>query len=219
MIASGTVNSFYDKSYIGFREDATANYDINFDSRKLFGNENAPQLYSIISGQEKLSTNYVQQESINKTVQLGLKVGIPGTYFIEANNLNSFGTLTEIILEDIVIGIFHDFRQDSIYSFNANPEDDEARFLLHFYDVTDINETNAAEDVKIWTFGKNIYIKNNNTKIEKTYYQLYDIMGQEIINGEIKNDSDIKLHLNVKVGNYILRFISDKVYTKKLFIK
>jgi len=219
LVASGEVNSFYDKSYVVFKKNATADYDLEFDSHKLFGNENAPQLYSIISEQEKLSTNYLPQVSINTTVQLGLKVGISGTYFIEANNLNSFGALTEIILEDLFTGIFHDFRQDSIYSFNANPEDDEARFLLHFYDVTGINETNAAADVKIWTFDKNIYIKNNNSKTKKAYYQIYNIMGQKIIEGEIKNNSEIVLHLNVREGNYILRFVSDKVYTKKIFIK
>lgn len=219
LVATGQSNTFYDKFYIGFKENATENYDIDFDSRKLFGNKNAPQLFSIISENENLSTNYLPMEIKNKSVQLGFRVGINGLYFIEANNIESFTDLTEIILEDLFTGIFHDFRHDSIYSFNASPEDDAARFILHFNDVTNINENNTREDVKIWSFSKKIYIKNTFELAGKAYYRIYNIMGQKIIEGEVNNSSEIVLDVNLKQGNYILQFISNKVYTKKILIK
>ena len=219
LIATGEVNTFFDKCYVGFRENATPDYDLEFDSRKLFGNENAPQLYSIISDDENFSINYLSLSSKNKTVQLGFEVGISGVYFIEANNLDSFDTLNEIILEDLKTGILNDFRQDSIYSFFADTEDDKARFLLHFKNVTDINETEIPEEIQIWAYGKNIYIKNNNSKSKRAYYQIYNIMGQEIKSGKVNTNSDIIIPLNVKTGNYIVRIVSNTVYTKKLFLK
>ena len=219
LITTGETNTFFDKCYVGFRENATPDYDLEFDSRKLFGNENAPQLYSIISDEENFSINYLPLSSKNKTVQLGFEVGISGVYFIEANNLNSFDTLSQIILEDLKTGIFHDFRQDSIYSFFADTDDDRARFLLRFNDLTDINETEIPEEIQVWAYAKNIYIKNNSSGKTNIHYQIFNIMGQEIKSGKINGNSDITIPLNVKTGNYIVRIIGNTVYTKKLFLK
>ena len=219
LIATGEVNTFFDKCYVGFRENATPDYDLEFDSRKLPGNENASQLYSIISDEENFSINYLPSSSKNKTIQLGFEIGVSGVYFIEANNLDSFDTLNQIILEDLKTGVFNDFRQDSIYAFFADPDDDKARFLLYFNNLTDINETEIQEEVQIWAFGKNIYIKNHSSEKINTSYQVFNIMGQEIAKGKINGNSDITIPLNVKTGNYIIRILSNTIYTKKLFLK
>jgi len=218
LIATGDINTFSDKCIVGFRENASLAYDLEFDSHKLFGSENAPQLYSIISDEENLSINYLPQSSKNNTVQLGFEVGISGIYSIEANNLDSFDTLNQIILEDFLTGFLHDFRQDSIYSFYADIDDDKERFLLHFKNSTKINEKENPDEIQVWAHGKNIYIKNKSTDNKIVYYYVCDILGQEIIRGKINGKSDIIIPMKVKTGNYIIRITGNINYSKKLFL-
>ena len=52
-------NGYYDRNTIGFKEEASQNWDMLFDSRKLFGNTAAPQLFTV-SENEKFSTNFLQ---------------------------------------------------------------------------------------------------------------------------------------------------------------
>jgi len=218
LIATGDINTFSDKCIVGFRENASLAYDLEFDSHKLFGSENAPQLYSIISDEENLSINYLPQSSKNNTVHFGFEIGISGIYFIEANNLDNFDTLNQIILEDFLTGDLHDFRQDSIYSFYADIDDDNKRFLLHFKNFTKINEKENPGEIQVWAHGKNIYIKNKSTDNTIVYYYVCDILGQEIIRGKINGKSDIIIPMKVKTGNYIIRITGNINYSKKLFL-
>ncbi len=218
LIATGDINAFSDKCIVGFRENASLGYDLEFDSHKLFGSENAPQLYSIISDEENLSINYLPQSSKNNTVHFGFEIGISGIYFIEANNLDNFDTLNQIILEDFLTGDLHDFRQDSIYSFYADIDDDNKRFLLHFKNFTKINEKENPGEIQVWAHGKNIYIKNKSTDNTIVYYYVCDILGQEIIRGKINGKSDIIIPMKVKTGNYIIRITGNINYSKKLFL-
>ncbi|MBL7104386.1 MAG: fibronectin type III domain-containing protein [Bacteroidales bacterium] len=215
-------NGYNDKTFIYFNEYATEGFDSDFDAYKKYGIDEAPQLYSI-AGDEILSINVLPEMSSGMAIPLGFEVGAETEYTIIASDLESFGLSTGIYLEDIQESVMTDLTEQNEYTFVANPEDDPARFIIHF-GVVGIEDqpldVETNKDITIYSVENSVYIRNNTKQAIQGDVSICNTMGQEIIRTKLLNNSLNKIDVNTEAGYYIVKVnTGTNLYTEKVFIK
>ncbi|MCD4745683.1 MAG: T9SS type A sorting domain-containing protein [Bacteroidales bacterium] len=212
-------NNYSDKTLVLFNPETTQGMDNNYDAYKLEGLNEAPQLYSILPD-INLTVNVLPSITSDLIVPLGFKIGVSGECTIIASELNSFDPSTTIFLEDLQESKMNDLYQNPTYTFNASPEDDVNRFLLHFSGPNSINETEIEDGIIIYSYENTIYVKSNNSKPFNGEIIVYNLIGQEEARKDFRNTSFNKVVINSPTGYYMVKVISDiNTLTKKVFIK
>jgi hypothetical protein len=214
---SSNENTYTDNLYLGINDEATDNFDSQFDTYKLMGLENAPQLYSF-DIDSKLAVNLFPEFVGSKIIPLGLRVGIPAEYTINAENLENFDAGVEVYLQDNASGEMIDLRENPVYTFYAEQGLDESRFVLHFNpEFTDIDLNSSSNDINIYAYAKTVVVN----------YQLqnpgdiivYDISGRIMANGFAQQGLN-ETKLQVESGYYFVKVISSStIKTQKVFLR
>ncbi|MCD4789759.1 MAG: hypothetical protein K8R37_07130, partial [Bacteroidales bacterium] len=123
--ASANGNDYYDLTHIRFLEEATSEFDKEWDAYKLFsGVPGVPQIYTSTTN-DMLSIN---TQSVTPSVPLAFTAGQSGTYTIDAIETSDF---SNVLLEDLFTGILIDLLISS-YTFDYTAGDDPDRFIIHF---------------------------------------------------------------------------------------
>lgn len=209
----GGSNSFSDITTLYLNEDATNEYDSQFDSHKLYGMVTAPQLFTKM-GEENYSTNSFNYERSEKSIPLAFRAGTNGEHTIEIIT-NTMTEVDGLYLEDLVENVTIDLSKTDTYSFSANTEDNEDRFQIHF-------GTTAVEDLQ--ESNLQAYINGNNLIIigEEGNAQLsiFDIQGKQLVNESIKLSASFQKRLSLQSGIYIVKIqTAGLVKTRKVIIK
>jgi hypothetical protein len=206
-------NHYSDITYVRFDKASTANFDQQYDAYKLSGSYEAPQLYSILSG-EKASANTLPSFITNSDIALGLKVGAATTYNIIVEGINSFDPSVPISLDDLKQGTSVNLRLNPTYSFTAAPGDAENRFRLSFAAVTGIHEPDAS-GVNVNAVGGIIHITSSETNSGKVY--VYSTTGQ-LLATSILNSGETTFRM-ASTGVYMVKVVSGKTsLTRKIVV-
>jgi hypothetical protein len=218
--ASG--NGFGDAAFVYFKEGASAEYDIVNDAVKwasMF--EDATQISTVSADMVDLTMNSIPPLG-NSTVSvpLNFKCGAEGTYTITASQIESFENGTDIYLEDIQTGAaWVRLNDNPVYTFTATATDPKARFILHFFGPTGINEARAPEAIRIYSYNHDAYILNDGTEVIKKY-EVYDMMGRLLQSGSELNSTVNKVYVGQEPAYYVVKVITqNRIYTGKVFIK
>jgi hypothetical protein len=151
-------------------------------------------------------------------VQLGFETAIPGVYSITASELNSIDLSIPVFLEDIKLQVITNLRQEETYTFNTELSDDNKRFILHFGEPNAVNDIATSNEIAIWSFGQDIYVKTPE-KMSGTV-EVYDMMGITVFSDRIVNSDIYKLTLNKNTGYYVIKVLSGKrIISKKVLIR
>ncbi len=200
---SDNQNVFMDRCILGFREDATGKTDWDFDSHKLFGYNEAPQLWTT-SGDEMFSTNYLPVTN-RVDVPLNLKAGVNGTFKLSVSGQNSFGTNCEMYLEDLFTNATISLKNQSVYNFTAGVNDNPHRFVLHFYNITGVPAIEKSRKAPlIYCYNNRIIIKSN----EKTLngkVSVINLLGQTVYSTKVHSNF-LSLSFYLNKGVYIVRY-------------
>ncbi|MCD4789232.1 MAG: T9SS type A sorting domain-containing protein, partial [Bacteroidales bacterium] len=103
--------------------------------------------------------------------------------------------------------------------FNANPEDEPGRFLIHFADfAASIKDNNLNnESIQIYSYKKDIYV--NFAERTEGEVVIYSLLGKELYRKHIKDQNLNKITINNASGYLIVKFINnDFSKTQKVFI-
>lgn len=135
-------NGSADITTLLFDQDFTTNFDRLYDGRKMKSANGKSTLYTYTDNAIGMqSLNALPNDGSVTTVPVGFAVGANGSYSISANLVNGFGNTALVLLEDLKTGDIHNLRSGD-YSFVADVQDDEMRFVLHF--VPEANITSVA---------------------------------------------------------------------------
>ncbi len=215
LILKAEGNAYADETFIRFNEEATPLFDADHDAYKLWGLENAPQLYSIVPG-DVLSINELPFQG-NEVVDLGFKCNTSGTYSITASGIDNFSALTPIFIEDLTINYVQDLRQNPEYSFNYNTSDQENRFKIHFKSTTGFEDP-LALGIKVYGFDHTV-VFNNTTGLTGDV-RIYDLAGRKLKDATMSSTTATRIHLQVATGTYIVKVTTAKgTVNTKVFIK
>ena len=213
MKVSGNVNSYSDEIVIEFGHPTA-----DGGAEKMFSfYETAPSLYTV-----KPDGNYsidFRGEPGAVTIPLSFKAGADGNYTITASQLESFGSSTDITLEDMKLAKTQNLIQNPVYSYFAGKNDDAARFLLHFGGAFSIDENAKEQPVKVYASGNTVYISNTSGSEMKGEVYVYNTLGQIMMQQKL-SDNLAQFSLNTGTGYYLVKVITeDNAYTSKVFIQ
>ncbi len=200
-------NDYQDETIILFNETATNDVDPAYDAYKLFGIDQAPQLFSY-DNNSILSMNVQPFDGPVETIALGFETGISGAFTIRAEGLNNFANDMIISLEDTKTNQLINLRNDSSYNFNADFYEDPHRFIIYF-DRTTVgllaSSKQNKQNVLIYLDNNNILnIKNLNGKALDGEVKIYDILGRLQKNSNIKGSALQQISLHLKQGIYVV---------------
>lgn len=210
-------NNGVDEVMIRFLEGATPLYDAEFDARKLFGRNSLPQLYIENSNEEKQAIQTFNSIKETDLVPLGLQIEEAGEYELFFDLQNSFPEYVNITLEDKKTNDFISLQNQTTYTFHYDSEAENERFVLHFKDVTGLDELEDAS-VKIYYSQNQIYIQDLSEQ-NFSEMHLYNIAGQFIKTEEMDQQNIQYVNASeLSNGSYIIQLVGEKNTLKRKII-
>ncbi len=207
-------NEKADKMIVMFDNNASPEFDSEFDAWKLKGDIDAPQLYAITKSGE-LTVNALPFEDDDLVVPVGLEAGTDATYNMEFDN--SLNDEITVYLEDLLTGEISDISNNLVYKFTSSTKDTPHRFNLHF---TKSGNDNIITDkhLKIYSYGNTVYV--NNPSGSPCGITIYDVMGKVVASKQYSGDNMYKISLNTSPGYYVVKVRSKNNLTvKKVVIR
>jgi hypothetical protein len=205
---------FTDETAIRFVEDASIAYDEQFDFFKLIASDVVPQIYSINSDNESMAINALPVIDENVPVNVGLKPGVNGMMSLTASGLETFDSNIPVWLYDQVADLNWNLRDNPVYNFVANTQDDVNRFSIHFKSLTSVAELDQAV-ANIFAYNKQVYVDAGNAKGEIV---VLNVLGQELVREQLTEQMNV-ISLPVSNSYVVVKVISDQgISSKKVFV-
>lgn len=213
--AVSTGNNTYTESVIKINDNATNNFDKDYDSHFLPGMYGTPQFYSQM-GNDKLSTNCIPSFSGSLVIPMGFSAGVATNYSLIVDGINSFTNYTSITLEDTKTNTFQNLMQNQVYNFASTATDNPMRFRIHFNAALAVGEING-NTTHIYAYENNVYVNSGETIKQ---IAVYNTLGQ-LVKTIYPHTDFTSFSLNgMPSSYYIVKLISDKnVYSEKVFVR
>jgi len=180
LVIRASSNNYADETVVAFAEEATEAFDLQTDGMKLFGLEEAPQLYTLSCG-EKYSLNNLPLFQDQRNVDMNFETQFTGEVTLNFEGIESFNPSVKIHLLDELTGQTINLRSQQVYRFNHNPENAASRFKLLFGGSIGLEET-AARLGNMWISGKTLYINTPKLTGQTGMVEVYNASGQRLIN-------------------------------------
>ena len=208
-------NGYKDAVFVRFDKDATNDIDMDLDVQKLFGLDEAPQLY-LMASNEKLSISAMPELEEPIIINMGFECGEPGLFTLNANDIENSFPSSEVFLEDIKQGVFQNLNRNSSYSFSYSPNEESARFRLHFK-YSNLSGSQTENDISIRFYDNSVYV---DTQSEFSgLVKIINLQGQEVIPG-VGFTGNTKINTLGLHGFLLVQVIvGDKTKSDKIFIR
>lgn len=188
---SGNMTPFYHTIRLNKNEEATINYDSEFDGIYIKSPlTDAPALTMAIEGNREMVLNVLNSNQNEFSIPLRVKAALNGNYVIETNNVNVFEAYSCIVLEDLLTQTKVDLRKNKTYNFLYTSDMNPNRFVLHVSKDENCNESKQVKsfdyenlnEIKFVTVGSNLRIDFNMDAATKATIKVYDMQGNQVLN-------------------------------------
>ncbi len=159
-----------DKAYIHFREDATDDFDNDFDGLKQ--KNGIYNLSSLAASGESLSINSLSLISCEKTIKLNITNISEGTYQLEFNDIESFETAFKFTLIDNFLSTSTTIEEGVLHNFDITADTasyGNARFEIRLTTAT--LDTNVSYEITDACEISSLTITNAQKGVEYTLLQ------------------------------------------------
>ena len=198
-----------------FNQQATSQFDSQFDAYKLKASE-VNHMYTKTSDGSELAINTLTSIEQNTSIPVYFEVAHSGMYNITASELETIAGNIPVWLEDLKTGTVQNLRENAVYSFNANVNDNANRFKLTF--ATLGVDDKPLQNINIWSVDKNIHMQL--PVVVKGNVRVTNAAGQTLLNTEINAVGEYVIHAPVAAGIYMVTITSNEgTVTKKVFVK
>ena len=209
LIMDAIGDSHTDRVFIHFDSFATTGFDWEDDAYKLFGTEQAPQLYCVLSDQQIASINVLPYAGPNTVIPLSFKTGISDSFTLVASNMESFPPGTTLYLEDIKENFWQDLIGDPAYPFDFTFGDDPYRFILHFNDPNPgLFNLQHSREIHIYSNKNIIYIIAGSQIDLSGKLHIYDVTGRKLYGKILEKTKKIQIPMNVVQGIYLVSLVT-----------
>ncbi len=191
-------NNESDKTFVLFDTNFTDGYDNGYDAGKMNSSVGVPTVYTRDLASNRSSILALPEVTQQTTIPLGVRVQFDGQHVFTFEGVEDFPNTSIIWLEDLQTGAIQYLRDNNVYSFTANINDNADRFLLHFAPemlivATDANCDNENGSVNITERGGLEWI-----------YTVTDATNNTITNGSVNGGQETVSQL--PSGTYTLQF-------------
>ena len=207
----------YDKAFLLFENNGSLGIDVN-DAVKLFTMaSDIPQVYTTIDNDMKSCFNSLPYFTDGITIPVGIIVQETGVYSLNFSGIESFISLSGLLLEDLLLNCTQDLLQNPVYVFSAEGFEDHNRFLLPFEGPVGIGE--KRNSINISSYDKNLVITCP-SGFHNAQVTVSNLLGQQIFSKKLNNQFLNNFELDVMSGYYIVRVRDDElVKTVKVYIQ
>ncbi len=190
-------NNHADEVVVRFAEGATPLADADFDAEKMFGLDDAPQLYTLTQADEQLSINSLPLMQDQNIVPLNFETQFTGQVSFNFSEIESFDPSVSIYLKDELTNQTINLRNQQVYTFNHNPENDASRFKLVFGGTIGIEESPTIPG-NLWISGNTLYIAAPKLFGQTGLVEVYNVSGQKLISKTIVLSELSMMEMNFK---------------------
>jgi len=205
---SAQSNNYSDETFVSFDNSASSDFDPQFDGFKLWGLEDAPQLWTE-KGEFRLSVNQQPPPQGSLIVPLDFKTTVAGEVILGVAGVESFDPTLPIRLRDHLNGSMTDLRQNSSYTFNHDPSNSETRFSLVFGYPNGIGESQCSEG-RAWVGNGNIFVEVPSMHGTPAAITVYDITGHIIRSVKRAMNGTVIVEASSSAGVYIVAITSEE---------
>jgi len=210
-----------DEIVVYFDPSSSWIYDPMIDSRKMFSDGIAPQIYSFKPGDpEELSISVLPEITNPLVIPVGLNIGKKGNYRITASQMESFAPNVSLYLEDLKLGTAINLRVEPVYMFQGDTSDAHHRFNLHFSNWPyGVQDQQPDHKIRIYSFEKSIYVKNDSGISLEGHLLIYDALGRCLVQYKLNGSEINRFSPDLIRGYYIVKVLANStVHTQKVFI-
>lgn len=191
-------NNFKDEAIVRFAEDATVNFDGQFDAVKLFSSQSDVPSISLVTTNKDLSINTLPMDQANISIPVRVKVGVSGNYSLSFEGLDIFENKACVTFEDLKTGTKTAIQNLGTYQFYMDATTIAPRFIIHITKNPSLNVSNAScSNVKDGA----IEIKNTNS-IGTWTYLVKDNNGNTVSENNLTNNTIA----NLAAGTYQITY-------------
>ncbi|MBK6346904.1 MAG: T9SS type A sorting domain-containing protein [Bacteroidales bacterium] len=206
---------YSDETMVRFNDQASSQFDSQFDAYKLKASD-VNHLYTKTADGSDLAINALTSIEENTSIPVYFEVAHNGTYSLTASELETIAGSVPVWLEDLKTGAVQNLRENAVYAFSANVNDNVNRFKLTFA-VLGVDDK-PLQNVNIWSVDKNIHMQL--PVVVKGNVRVTNAAGQTLLNSEINAVGEYVIHAPVAAGIYMVTITSNEgTVTKKVFIK
>lgn len=211
-------NNYYDETFVAFNPAAGTDFDPQLDGFKLWGLEDAPQLWTE-KGEFRLSINQLPPPTESLIVPLDFKTSLAGEVNLQFSGIEGFEPTLPIRLKDNLNGSMTDLRENNSYLFAHDPSNSHQRFSLVFGYPVSVGST-QINDGKAFISNGLVFIDLPTMQGKSVTITLYNVVGQVIHHQEITLNGIIRLKAPDALGVYILTAASEgRVFITKVINK
>ena len=210
-------NNYSDETFVGFNNSATAGFDLDYDGFKLWGLNDAPQLWTE-AGDSRLCINQLPPPTGNLTVPLDFKTSYSGEVTLTFSGMENIDPTTPVRLEDKLNGSIINLRQSKTYEFSHNPSNTEKRFSLIFGYPDGISD-NRMNDGILWISGNSVFFNPGDWKGTEGQLEIYNLLGQNLYSTTVSLDHMTSINPSME-GMVLVRLtVGQKCWTTKGIIQ
>lgn len=199
---------------------ATALYDNQFDAAKFFGIAEAPQLYSVTPGLDKLAINSLKYSGEEQVIPIGFEYPEADDIQLNFEGMESFKVETGLYLEDIVTGSTINLREQTAYTFGHSPAYDAIRFKLHLGQTFGLNNPQQTAGSRIYACNGSVYISIPSLTGENVRVEWFDMLGRNLGQASLTLDNPGIITPATTDNVIVVRVISGSaVFTQRLILK
>ena len=207
-------NNYSDEAVVRFTENATTSADPDFDAWKLFGLEEAPQLYTMATDAEKLTINSLPYLETAYTVPMNFELSVSKPVTLTFSETESFDPTVTIFLEDHLTGQTMNVRNLPVYNFNHNPANAANRFTLVFGGAISVNEM-PVEETKMWISENTLYINTPEFTGQHAQLEVFNSSGNRLMDRPLVLNELTTTYLNFSGFVIVKLTTGDHVLTTK----
>lgn len=216
-------NNYSDVMKVGFYKDATYDFDAEYDASKLYGIDEAPQLYTIMKN-NKYAVNLLQTFNKKECVPMGVRVGVAGKYIISLDpELIGFDNGIVVYLEDKKFpNTLINLKTNPEYAVKLNAHEYTKRFVLHFVkeqgpSIFPYKTDNSEENIFIYSDRNKVYV-NYQSEVPADI-EIYDLLGKNVLSEKLQTMQLNNFSVQNGKGYYIVQVISTaNAETKKIYL-
>jgi len=209
---SAVTGEYSDETVIRFMDDATAEYDGNYDAFKLFSTTaDMPQIFSYSESELKLAINSLPSlQTDMESIDLGFKSGVNGVYTFHILDMN-FPDEVHVFLEDKKALLMIEIQEGSEYAFTFSDADDANRFVLHFKrGSSGTEEPSAQAQVHLLYSEGKIIADLSSLPNSPATMSIFDTNGKQIFSKNMQAGSIQETEFTAATGVYFVKVTAGK---------
>ncbi|MBK7213755.1 MAG: T9SS type A sorting domain-containing protein [Bacteroidales bacterium] len=222
LTAAYVSQAYQDPAVIYFDENATLNFDPDWDALKLLNTDpQAPSLYINAGDNEKLSIAAIPEfrDSLG-VVPLGLNTDLDGWVNLTATEIDLLPYTGRVYLVDSVTGVIQDLAENSSYRFLAAKGMEDHRFSLVF-SLKDISHIPPTEDEFNVSYSEGkLYLFTDLAMGTKSTLVISNQLGQTLRKYQLSGSGYQNVEPGLPTGIYLVTLYTVKgTQTRKIFIQ